>query len=267
MLSALADYHVHTPLCLHATGWPTEFAARAVELGLGELGFANHNPMPEYFDDWRMLRGDLPRYLEEVEKARALYPQLNIKLGLECDYLAGREGWIEELRGLANWDFFIGSVHYLGDGTEVDHPKAIKRYAGGETGAIWATYWPTYERAIRSGLFDFVAHPDLPKKFGYVPAGDLRRFYEPVIAALAETGTPFEINTAGWRKECAEQYPARPFLELAAAAKVPLLINSDSHAVGELGHRLSDAAALARHCGFTHTARFTQRQISLVPLP
>ena len=52
-----------------------------------------------------------------------------------------------------------------------------------------------------------------------------------VIAALAETKTPFEINTAGWRKDCAEQYPAKEFLELAHAAGVPLLINSDAHAV------------------------------------
>ncbi len=267
MLSAFADYHVHTPLCRHATGWPGEFAARAVDLGLGELGFADHNPLPGYFDDWRMLREDLPRYFEEVEKACAQFPQLTIRLGLECDYLAGREGWIEELRGLAGWDYFIGSVHYLNDGTEVDHPLALKRYANGETAAIWAEYWPTYERAIRSGLFDFVAHPDLPKKFGYVPAGDLRRYFEPVVAALAETRTPFEINTAGWRKQCAEQYPARQFLELAAAANVPLLINSDAHAVAELGHRLPDAAALAKDCGFTHTARFARRAISFVPLP
>ena len=61
MLAALADYHVHTPLCQHAHGWPAEFAARAVDLGLGELGFADHNPMPEQFDIWRMARADLPR--------------------------------------------------------------------------------------------------------------------------------------------------------------------------------------------------------------
>lgn len=260
------DYHVHTPLCRHATGWPVDFAARAVELGFEEVGFSDHNPMPEKFDDWRMLREDLPRYLEEVEKARALYPQLTIRLGLECDYLAGRESWIEELRGLADWDYFIGSVHYLNDGTEVDAPQALKRYAGGETGAIWAAYWPTYERAIRSGLFDFVAHPDLPKKFGYVPEGDLARFYEPVIAALAETGTPFEINTAGWRKECAEQYPARQFLELAARTHLPLLINSDAHAVAELGAGFNEAYVLARELGFTHTVRFAHRAITRVPL-
>ena len=267
MLSQLADYHVHTPLCHHANGWPVEFAARAVARGLGELGFADHNPMPEQFDDWRMALGDLPRYLEEVEKARAQFPQLTIRLGLECDFLAGREAWIEELRTMADWDFFIGSVHYLSDGTEVDHPQAIKRYAGGETGAIWDAYWKTYERAIRSGLFDFMGHPDLPKKFGFIPDGDLRRYYDPVIAALAEAHTPFEINTAGWRKQCAEQYPARQFLELAHAANVPLLINSDSHDVAELTAGFADAVALAKDVGFTHTVRFAKRVKSLVSLP
>ncbi len=267
MLPALADYHVHTPLCRHAAGWPVEYAARAVDLGLGELGFADHNPMPEHFDNWRMAIGDLPRYLDEVEKARVQFPQLTIRLGLECDYLPGREGWIEELRGMADWDFFIGSVHYLPDGTEVDAPTAMKRYQSGDGPAIWAQYWKTYERAIRSRLFDFVGHPDLPKKFGFRPAGDLHPFYEPVIAALAETGTPFEINTAGWRKDCAEQYPAREFLELAHAAAVPLLINSDAHAVGDLTAGFAEAVALARGVGFSQTARFHRRAITFVPLP
>ena len=108
---------------------------------------------------------------------------------------------------------------------------------------------------------------DLPKKFGYRPAGELRRFYEPAVAALAEGPTPFEINTAGWRKECREQYPAREFLELAHAAAVPLLINSDAHAVAELGAGFTEAVALAKGVGFTQTVRFRQRQISFVPLP
>jgi len=266
MFSQLADYHVHTPLCHHATGWPIEFARRAVELNLGELGFAEHNPMAEYFDDWRMLREDLPRYREEVDKARAAFPQLPIRIGLECDFIAGREAWIEELSSLAEWDFLIGSVHYLPEGWEVDHPKYVGRHAG-HAEEIWASYWRVYEQGIRSGLFDFVAHPDLPKKFGFRPGGDLRRFYEPVIAALAETGTPFEINTAGWRKDCAEQYPSREFLELARAADVPLLINSDSHAVEELTAGFAEAVALARDAGYTQTARFKQRKISYVPLP
>ena len=99
------------------------------------------------------------------------------------------------------------------------------------------------------------------------PAGDLRRFYEPAVAALAEMRTPFEINTAGWRKDCREQYPAREFLALAHAAQVPLLINSDAHAVEELGAGFPEAVALAKSVGYTQTARLHRREISFVALP
>lgn len=258
---------MHTPLCAHATGWPVEFAARAVELGLGELGFADHNPMAEPFDDWRMKIEELPRYIEAVEEARAQFPRLTIRLGLECDYLPGGEGWIEKLAGMAEWDFLIGSVHYLPEGWEVDHPKYIGRFSEGEVERIWASYWGQYERCIRSGLFDFVAHPDLPKKFGFRPEGDLRRFYEPAIAALVETGTAFEINTAGLRKDCKELYPATGFLRLARKAGVPLLINSDAHAPEELGAGFPAAIAAAKEAGYTHTARYQRRVASQLLLP
>jgi histidinol-phosphatase (PHP family) len=265
--AALADYHTHTPLCRHAEGWPVELARVAVERGLGELGFADHNPMPKPFDDWRMLIEELPQYLDAVAQARAEFPQLKIKLGLECDFLAGQEQWIEQLAGMADWDFLIGSVHYLPEGWEVDNPKYLARHTHRSAPEIWESYWRTYVACIRSGLFDFVAHPDLPKKFGVRPEGDLRRYYEPAISALAETGTAYEINTAGLRKECAEQYPATEFIHLACSAGVPVLINSDAHRPDEIGAGFEVALQLAKEAGYTHTARLQRRQRSLVALP
>ncbi len=260
-----SDYHVHTPLCRHASGWPLEFAGRAVELGLEEIGFADHNPMPGPFDDWRMDLEELPFYLDSVDQARHAFPKLPIRLGLECDFLPGKEAWIEDLAARAPWDFLIGSVHYLPEGWEVDHPKYLGRHAGNAE-EIWTSYWDTYVRCIRSGLFDFVAHPDLPKKFGYRPAGDLKRFYAPAVEALAETGVAFEINTAGLRKECRELYPTLEFLQLAHAANVPILINSDAHALGELGAGFAEAAALAAEAGYTETLRFEGRKSRRVTL-
>lgn len=265
IFASLADYHTHTPLCRHAEGWPVDYARVAVERGLGELGFADHNPMPEQFDDWRMLRDELPRYIEAVEEARAQFPQLNIRLGLECDFIPGHEWWIEELAGMADWDYLIGSVHYLRQGWEVDHPQYVARHKG-HAEEIWRDYWDLFVQCIRSGLFDFVAHPDLPKKFGITPPGDLRRYYNPAVVALAETGTPFEINTAGLRRDCREMYPARGFIELAHAAGVPLLINSDAHTPADVGANFEEAAALAKDCGYTHTLRFAKRTSSSVPI-
>ena len=264
-LASLADYHTHTPLCRHAEGWPVDYARVAVERGLGELGFADHSPMPEFFDDWRMLREELPTYIDEVARARAEFPQLTIKLGLECDFIPGQESWIEELAGMAEWDYLIGSVHYLRQGWEVDHPKYVGRHEA-HAEEIWRDYWELYGMCIRSGLFDFVAHPDLPKKFGVTPTGDLRRFYEPAVAALAETGMAFEINTAGLRRDCREVYPARGFLELAHAAGVPLLINSDAHTPGDVAAGFEEAIKLAKDVGFKRTLRFTRRRRSSVAL-
>jgi len=263
LLNGLTDYHTHTPLCHHAEGWPIDYARAAVERGLAELGFADHSPMPaalEPFDDWRMALADLPRYFDAVDAARAAFPQLPIRLGLEVDYIAGHEAWIEQLAARADWDFLIGSVHYIAPGWDVDNPAHLSRFATQPVEEIWQLYFAAYERCIRSRLFDFVGHPDLPKKFGHRPEGDLRRFYEPVIAALAETNTAFEINTAGLRKPAGECYPTLEFLKLAREAGAGLLINSDAHAPQEVGAGFEVGLALATEAGFTELVRLEGRR-------
>ncbi len=118
-------------------------------------------------------------------------------------------------------------------------------------------YWKAFERCVRSRLFDFVAHPDLVKIFGARPSGDLNRYYEPTVKALAESGGAFEINTAGLRKPVHEIYPALDFLKLARQAGVPLVINSDAHAPGQVGMdfdrrgRWPGRRATARRCDST----------------
>lgn len=268
-MSRLADYHTHTLLCNHAKGWPLEYARAAMERGLEELGISDHNPMPqtlEPFDDWRMRLADLPRYFDAVAEAREAYPGLPIRLGLEIDFISGHEEWIEKLAGMAEWDYLIGAVHYIAPGWDVDNPRHLWQFRERLVDEIWQLYFTAYERCIRSGLFDFVAHPDLPKKFGYRPKGDLRRFYEPTITALAETGVAFEINTSGLRKPAGECYPAPEFLRMAHEAGVELLINSDAHAPGEVGAGFEIAESLAREAGFTGTLRFLKRKRRSVEL-
>ena len=260
------DYHTHTPLCKHAEGHPREYAAVAQRLGLSEIGFSDHSPMRNHFDDWRMEWEEFPKYLEMVGEARAEFPSLPIRLGLEVDYLEGGEAWVEELSQAADFDYLIGSVHYISGDWAVDDPKYIFRFSEGSVEEIWGMYFRLYEKAIRSRLFDFMGHPDLPKKFGHRPTGDLRRYYEPIIQALADTGTAFEINTAGLRKEVREMYPARQFLELAHSANIPLLINSDAHAPDEVGADMDKAAALLRKTGYTRIVAFKKRKQHIIEL-
>jgi histidinol-phosphatase (PHP family) len=258
MSSFRADYHLHTPLCHHAIGAPGDYVQAAKEAGLSEIGFADHNPMPVYFDDWRMSIEELPLYFQMVEKAGS--PDFPVRLGCECDFISGNESWIEELAAKVRWDYLIGSVHYIAPGWDVDNPKYIARFDEHSAEAVWDLYWKNYLRCIESGLFDFVAHPDLPKKFGHRPGGDLRRYYEPVIEALKRHDIAYEMNTAGLRKAAGEIYPALQFVELAQQAGVPMLINSDAHAPEEVGSGFDAARELAKQAGYTKVSRFEGRR-------
>ena len=104
------------------------------------------------------------------------------------------------------------------------------------------------------------------KKFGHRLPGDLRRYYEPAIAAAAASGVAVEVSTAGLHKPVGELYPSADLLSLLREAGVPVVINSDAHAPEEVGRDFDHAVSAVRAAGYTHTARFAGRRRELVPL-
>ncbi len=262
-----ADYHMHTPLCRHAKGEPTEYAARAVAVGLDEIGFSDHSPMAaDDFDNWRMRAAELDEYVEKVQRARRDHPALSIKLGLEVDYLPGHEDWIRTLAARHRWDYFIGSVHYVSDTWAVDDPSRLADWKGRDPFEIWSLYFDRLTAAASSGLFDIIGHADLPKKFGIRPQQDCAPLYRPFLEAAAKSNTAIELNTAGLRKDCAEIYPSRTLLDLAHSAGVAITFGSDAHAPAEVGLNFAEAIALARDVGYTHCCRFSNRQRQVVAI-
>ena len=262
-----ADYHMHTPLCRHAVGEPVEYARRAVEIGLSEIGFTDHSPMPrDDFDDWRMSDRQLDEYVAKVRLAQETFPQLTVRLGLEVDYLPGQEDWIRELAARHPWDYFIGSVHYISDSWDIDNPAKLSEWKKRDVFEVWTIYFERLAQAAKSGLFQIIGHADLPKKFGLRPAQDCRPLYRGFVLAAAEAGCAVELNTAGLRKDCREIYPSRALLQLAAERKVPITFGSDAHAPSEVGSAFHEALALARSVGYTHTCNYSQRQRSQSPL-
>ena len=262
-----ADYHMHTPLCQHASGEPTEYAAQAVRLGLTEIGFSDHSPMrQDGFDNWRMRLDQLDEYVAKVRRAQVEHPSLTIKLALEVDYLPGHEEWIRDLAARHPWDYFIGSVHYVSDSWDVDNPNKLANWKGRDPFEVWSVYFERLTMAAASGLFEIIGHADLPKKFGFYPRQDCTPLFEKFLQAAHRAGTAIELNTAGLRKDCREIYPSPKLLEVAHRLQVPITFGSDAHAPTEVGLDLGKAVELARRSGYTHTHRFTQRKKQIVPI-
>lgn len=256
---------MHTPLCHHAAGEPVEYAARAVALGLKEIGFSDHSPMRrDNFDNWRMNFDKLGEYVEKVRKAQKDFPQLTIRLALEVDYLPGQEEWIRELAGLYPWDYFIGSVHYVSESWAIDNPEKLSEWKKRDAFEVWSVYFDWLTRAAESGLFEIIGHADLPKKFGIYPQKDCTALFDRFLTAAANKNVAMELNTAGLRKDCKEIYPSPKIVQMAREKDVAITFGSDAHAPGEVGMNFTEAMQLARKFGYSEACRFVGRKREMV---
>ena len=269
--AVLTDYHVHlrpdepgTPASEYFTAGNAErYRAAAEEHGIQELGVAEHvyrfSAALEVWEHpfWRQwATDDLDEYCGFVRE------ETDLRLGIEADFVPGREDRIANLLDGRDWDFVVGSVHFLRDASLDTEDYSI--WGTGESAEkIWRRYFDTIAESALSGLYDVIGHPDLVKVWGDKaprPDKDLRYFYEPAVEAFAEAGVAVELSTAGLRKPVGEQYPARPYLEMILEAGCPIALSSDAHLPEQLGFRYEQALELLDELGVKELAVFERRQ-------
>jgi histidinol-phosphatase (PHP family) len=263
----MLDCHMHTPRCKHATGCVREYAERACAQGLLEIAVTDHAPMPQSFHDhtWRMDHFELSGYVGEVLDARRAFAgRLDIRLGLECDFVPGTEEFVREILASAPFDFAIGSVHYLGS-WNFDHERHAAEFGRRDLERTWREYFQTVADMARSGIFHVAGHLDLIKKWGHRPPSIPWDTIEAALDAIAAAGMAIEVNTSGLRRPCREMYPARAILERACARAIPLTLSSDAHRPDEVGAGFDAARALLRDLGVRTLASF--REGRLIPVP
>lgn len=264
------DYHMHTPRCHHAIGTMREYAAIAVQLGLPEIGFSDHAPMPaDYEDDWRMQADELDDYLHELDAVRqSFHGRLSIRRGLEADFRPGSEAFVQQMIDSREWDYIIGSVHYIGD-WDFDNPDSLEQWSQQDIEDAYCAYFALVGESARSSMFDIIGHPDLIKKFGHRPPPQSDRVddaAEAMLQAVKDSGAALEISSAGLRKPVAEVYPHGRIIARAAELSIPFAFGSDAHAPGEVGHAMDDCLAMLLACGIQEVAWFENRRMQLRPI-
>lgn len=250
----LIDCHIHTRRCGHATGTAEECVRAAEATGLYGIAITEHLALPDEFDPGRhlsMRADELDDYLAEVAVARREHPGLRIVTGLEADYLPDREAEttaaLRAARERADGaTFVLGSVHFIGTWA-FDDPDNVEAWDSRDIDRVWRDYFSLWARAVKSGLFDVMSHPDLVKKFGHFPSFDPRELYAEAARIAAEAGVLVEVSTAGLRKPVGELYPGAELLAAFQRAGVPATAGSDAHAPSEVGFEIETAyEALAR---------------------
>jgi histidinol-phosphatase (PHP family) len=269
---APADYHVHTFRCGHAGGSSRDFIEAAIARGLSEIAFTDHVPLyflpPEQRDPTlAMAEESFDGYLEEVRAlSREYRGKITVRLGLEADYAEGHEEELRSWLARADWDLVLGSVHHVA-GDWIDSPGSSGRFEREGADFLYGEYYRLLAQAASSGLFDVLAHFDLPKKFGNRPVAPLEQDEEAAIRAAAAAGCAVEISSAGLRKPVGEIYPEARILRRLIGAGVPVVFSSDAHAPAEVGWGFDRLLAHARDCGARELVTLERRSKIIRPLP
>ena len=272
----LTDYHLHLRPDDPGATADEYFTAANVErylkaardAGIEEIGVSEHiHRFTDALSIW-----DHPFWRENAHDDLAAYAEFvratPLRLGIEMDFVPGREDRIAGVLDAHDFDYVVGSVHFVGEGA-VDHERfdVWRRWA--DPDKLWPRYFEMIAEMARSGLMDIVAHPDLIKYWGGrrpVPTRDPRFHYEPAIEAIAETGIAVEVSTAGLRKPIGELYPADAFAEMCVDAGVSFALSSDAHVPEDVGRDYDRALAAMTDWGVREIATFERRECRLVEL-
>ncbi len=270
LFEPVPDYHMHTPRCNHAVGSIMEYAESATLQGLPEIGVSDHSPMPDGYDEaWRMKRSQLYGYINEINDVReSLKGKLILKSGLEADYHPGTEAYVREMIDAHEWDYIIGSVHYLND-WGFDNEENLSEWSNREIENTYCDYYQLVGDSAESGLFDIIGHPDLIKKFGHRPAlgsASVRQAEEQMLNRIKQADIAIEISSAGLRKPVGEVYPHARLLARAGELGIPIAFGSDAHAPGEVGFAMQTCLGILHACGIREVASFSQRRRKMLPI-
>lgn len=254
------NYHTHTARCGHASGGDEEYILRAISCSIRDMGFSDH--MPLSFADghesgFRVPIAQVGDYMASLSALREKYKdKINLRIGFEMEVYPSRFDEMVASAREYGAEYLLLGQHMIGE----EWPDGFYVIKGSEDPAQLMEYTDCVVMGIESGLFTYVAHPDL---FCYT--GNDHAFYEEQVlricnAALAHN-VPLEINLLGIRGK--RHYPQDKFWAIAGQAGCPVTFGFDSHKPEDAYDEASIAVAkdMVRRFGLNYIGRPT-----LVPL-
>jgi len=258
------DYHVHTTYSDGDAG-VAECIARAVALGLPEIGFADHLAGVEAtpWDSATIPHERVGEYVGEVLEAARRHTDITVLLGVEADYVAEHEAELAAVLSAHPFQYVIGGIHVV-DGFAFDDPAGRDDDRWSDPDAVFAGYYRAVRRAAESGRFDIMAHLGYIGLWGHRAGRSVGPEIDAALEAMAASSCAIELNTDRFSDPAGVMYPSPETLRRAHGLGISLVISSDAHEAAHVGRVWPEAIALAERVGYRETLRMSDR--TCVPL-
>ncbi len=260
------NYHSHSEFC-DGTGKLEDYVKSAISKGFDVFGFSGHAPLP-FENDWTMQKSVFNGYLNETRRLKEAYKNIiNLKIGLEVDYIEGKMGPKNQYYKDLNLDFLIGSIHvlpniktreYLGvEYTKNEMEQLINETYNGNTRALVKEYYRLVREMSRKGGFDILGHIDVIKKtnINSIYFDETEKWYkdeiELTLRCIADNNQIIEVNTGKVLKDPTRIYPSPWILKRANDFNIPVMLNSDAHRPDRIDNYFDEAKKIIMDAGYT----------------
>ena len=230
---ALRDYHVHSLHSIDSQSTISAICQKAIELETKEIGFADHVDFDPNDSGYNFF--DYNAYTQAINNARSIYDnKLIIRKGIEVDYQYCFENKLKKWAQDKEFDFIIGSVHYINH----EHIYQLPKKRSIET--VIQNYVNEVLYSIRSRLFDIIGHFALDY---ILYLGEKKRDESNFISQahnvfqeMIANNMYLEINTKYLRSVYKETLPSSWLIKFHAENGGQLIsVGSDAHLVEEVG--------------------------------
>jgi histidinol-phosphatase (PHP family) len=269
------DGHTHSQFCPHGSREATEqFIERAIALGFEIYSLTEHPPLPRDFIDptadhsCGMRPADLEPYLLHAQELKKRYAErIDIRVGLEVDYIPGYESDISTMLNDygSQIDDALLSVHFLeGKGgwrcvdlsPEDFQDGLIDVY--GSVEEVHGAYWTFVKQAVEVDLGPYkprrMSHLSLVHKFQLKHPLKNPLLWRPrvleILELIRERGMELDLDAAGlFKPDCREIYPAPWIMAEAVKRRIPFVYGSDTHSVKGVGQGFDEAQRILSSVG------------------
>ena len=240
-------FHSHTYRCGHAEGDIEDYVNLAIKSHYRIFGVSDHVFLPGVYEP--RIRGDyslLEEYIDAFNLSKNKHKdEIEMHLGFECEYA---DVFIDYYRSL----LVDNKVEYLilGQHNGFDDNKQFIKYVKNhaeDTDEDLNRYAFDLIKGIKSGLFMYVAHPDLMFVSAKEVTPELKRLTKEIIDAAIKYDIPLEVNIHGFiRQQKREKYhvigyPAGYFWDEVSKSKAKVVYGGDFHELNEVGNSALEA--------------------------
>lgn len=233
------NYHTHTWRCNHASGAETEYAKNAYNRGLETLGFSDHTPYlfpGSYYSNFRMRMDQLGDYISTIQSIQKEYTgKMYIPIGLETEFYPRQFPELISILQDYPIDYMILGQHFT-------HNETDGVYSGAPTydDDDLIAYCRQVMDAMQTGLFTYVAHPDLIHYQGSTAL--YNKWMRKLCQESKSCHIPLEFNFLGLSS--GRNYPNPAFLEIAAEENCPMILGCDAHTPEALSETVTEQRAV-----------------------